>query len=313
MQNIKNITIFGGTGFLGRYVVKELAKLGYKINILSRYPEDSLYLKTAASVGQIKFFRGNIFDDKLIEKLIKESDAVINLVGVLYEKKRGDFVKYHSQFPEYVAKLAAKYKIKKLIHVSALGVDKNVIAKYALSKFQGEELIKSNFKNAVILRPSVVFGAEDNFMNKFAKMACFSPFLPLIMGGSTKFQPVYVNDIALSVKKIIQTDDIKDKTYELAGPDILDFKKLLELCLLYSGKKRLFINLPRKIALFLAWFLEKLPNPQLTRDQVKMLANDNVTNQGALTFFDLQIQPKNIEEILPKYLDIYKTSCNYKD
>jgi uncharacterized protein YbjT (DUF2867 family) len=313
MQKIKNITIFGGTGFLGRYVVKELAKLGYKINVLSRFPEDSQYLKTAASVGQIKFFRGNIFNKELIEKLVKDSDVVINLVGILYEKKKGDFIKYHAEFPGLISKLAAENNIKKLIHISALGVDKNVMSKYALSKFQGEELVKSNYKEAIILRPSIVFGCEDNFFNKFARMAQFSPFLPLIMGGKTKFQPVYVNDIAIAIKKIIQSDDIKMLTYEIAGPDVLDFKELLQLCLLYCGKKRLFVNLPKNLALFMAWFLEKFPNPQLTRDQVKMLINDNVTNQGSLTFFDLQIQPKNIEEIIPKYLGIYKNSCNYKD
>ncbi len=312
MLNNKIITIFGGSGFLGRYIVKELAKSGATINVVSRNPEQHLHLKTSGSVGQIRLIKINIHDSNELQQIVAQSNIVINAIGILYEKHKGDFTKIHTNFPERLAICASKAGIEKLIHISALGVDQASSSKYALSKLRGEEAISQNFANHVILRPSVVFGKEDNFINQFATIASFSPFLPLIGGGHTEFQPVYVNDIAKSVAKIASTEHgYLTNIYELGGPEVLTFKEILELILKYTKRKRILLPLSWKLAKFAAFFLEKLPQPLLTCDQVKLLKIDNVTQKNSLTFFDLQIQPQNIEEIIPTYLSNYLNNCYF--
>jgi len=309
---IKTVTIFGGTGFIGRYIVKEIAKLGVRVNVLTRHSHESLYLKTAGSVGQVRLINGDIANGEIVERLVKESDVVINAVGILFEKRKDDFYNNHTRFPELLATLCSKYNIKKFIHISALGIDKNTRSKYACSKFQGEEIIKQEFPKAIILRPSIVFGVEDDFFNKFATLAKFSVFLPLIAGGKTKFQPVYVNDIAKAVRRLtVSESSCNGKLYELGGPDVYNFKELLELTLEYSGKKRFLIKIPEFLATIMAWFFERFPRPLITRDQLKILKTNNVTQDGALTFFDLQVQPRTVEEIVPTYLNIHKSTCNY--
>lgn len=304
----QTVTIFGGTGFIGRYVVKEIARLGCKINVLTRCPNNALFLKTCGSVGQIKLIKGSINNRNIITNLIKESSIIINMVGIQYERKKGDFAKYHAQFPEFLAQTANEFNLKRLIHISALGIN-NTSSQYASTKLEGENAIIYNFPNAAILRPSVVFGEDDRFFNKFAKFASISPFLPLIGGGKTKFQPVYVNDIAESIVKIIKKQSLNRQTYELGGPNIYNFKEILDFVQESIGKKRTYINLPFGLAKLIGSVLEKLPNPILSKDKIKLLQTDSTTKNRTKTFYDLGIQPKSTEEIVPLYLDRYKNHC----
>ena len=306
----QTITIFGGSGFIGRHVVKELAKTGAKINVISRTPNNSLYLKTTGSVGQISLIKGNVNNTDHVHNLVKNSDIVINAVGILYETKRQKFTNIHSKFPETLGKLSTQYNIKKLIHISALAIDKNINSKYAATKLQGEESIRNKFPNTTIIRPSIVFGADDTFFNKFAQIANLSPIIPIIGKGNTKFQPVYVADIAKSIYKITTSSNkYSGKTYELGGPDVYTLKELWKETLTQIEKKRAFINIPFSLANIFSVILELFPNPIITRDQIKLLQNHNITQEKSETFFHLQIQPHKISEIIPTYLDRYKSHC----
>jgi uncharacterized protein YbjT (DUF2867 family) len=310
--NNQTITIFGGTGFVGRYIIRVLAKTGARINVLSRSPNEYSFLKTAGSLGQISFFQGSIKDHDLIEELIAKSDVVINAVGILFEKKGQSFIEVHSDFPEFIAKMAYKYQIKKLLHISALGIDEAINSKYAASKLKGEALLKENFDKVTILRPSVIFGEEDQFFNKFAQLTSFSPFLPLIEQGKTRFQPVYVADVSRAIYNIMVYEGYDNKTYELGGPDIYSFKEIYEYILKVLGRKRFLIKLPNFVAKIMALIFELMPTPMLTIDQLKLLKTDNITKKKVNSFFHLQIQPYKIEEIVPKYLQMYKSDCYHR-
>jgi uncharacterized protein YbjT (DUF2867 family) len=288
--NNQTITIFGGTGFVGRYIIRVLAKTGARINVLSRSPNEYSFLKTAGSLGQISFFQGSIKDHDLIEELIAKSDVVINAVGILFEKKGQSFIEVHSDFPEFIAKMAYKYQIKKLLHISALGIDEAINSKYAASKF----------------------GEEDQFFNKFAQLTSFSPFLPLIEQGKTRFQPVYVADVSRAIYNIMVYEGYDNKTYELGGPDIYSFKEIYEYILKVLGRKRFLIKLPNFVAKIMALIFELMPTPMLTIDQLKLLKTDNITKKKVNSFFHLQIQPYKIEEIVPKYLQMYKSDCYHR-
>lgn len=298
----KTITIFGGTGFLGHYVVKELADFGCKINVVTRNKQKAADLKVGLSLGQLNMVEGSINDEVFVESIVSKSDIIINLVGCLFERHSGEFAKLHAQFPELLAQLAQKHQLDQFIHISALGVDKSETSLYASTKHAGEKAIKEHYSKSVILRPSVIFGFEDNFINQFASISTISPFIPLIMGGKTKFQPVYVGDVAKSIAKIIQTNKYNNNIYEIGGPDIYSLKKMIEMILQTLNRKRILINLPHRIALILGNILSKFPNPKLTSDQVKLLTYDNVTQPNAATFYDLAIQPKSLDDLLPTIL-----------
>jgi uncharacterized protein YbjT (DUF2867 family) len=307
----KTITIFGGTGFLGHYVVKELGELGCKINIVTRNKQKAPDLKVGLSLGQLNMVEGNINDHDFVEFIVSKSDIIINLVGCLYERFSGEFARLHAQFPELLAQLAQKHQLQQLVHVSALGVDRSENSLYASTKFAGEKAIKENFARNVILRPSVIFGFEDNFINQFASISTLSPFIPLVMSGQTKFQPVYVCDVAKSIAKIIQTNKFNNNIYEIGGPDIYSFKRIIEMILKTLNRKRIMVNLPPKISLILGTILGKLPNPKLTADQVKMLALDNVTQPSSQTFYDLSIQPESLDDLLPMLLTRHQNPSYY--
>lgn len=309
----KTILIFGGTGFIGRHIVKELAKTGAKINIYTRDPEAGLYLKTCGSVGQISLIKGEVKDTELINKLVRQSDIVINCVGILFEKHNYTFINKHAKFPELLGSLAAKYKLQKVIHISALGIEQNTSSKYASTKLQGEEALRRNFPNCTIIRPSVVFGIDDNFFNKLAGITKKLPFIPLIGKGKTKIQPVYVNDIAKSVYKIVTSEhEHNGNIYELGGPDIYDMKQIYEFISSTIGVKKSMVPLPYVVAKILAMFFELFPNPVYTRDQIKLLKTHNTTQEKSKTFFHLHIQPHKIEEIVPGYLRKYRTQCYHE-
>lgn len=303
MKNNQTIAIFGAGGFLGRHLMRQLTKLEYRIKAVTRNPYLKGYLKPLGNPGQIELFKTNIFDLGDLSKVLKNCDHVINLVGILYETKKQKFKQIHNEFPRLLSYACNEAAIKKnLIHLSALGVKENHNSKYMQSKFHGEKNIKDNFKRSVILRPSVVFGPEDKFFNTFASIAQFSPILPLIGGGKTKFQPIYVGDVAKAIVKVLETDISKARTYELGGPENYSFKELLEILLLLIKKKRFLIPISFNVAKFQSYFFQMLPNPLLTPDQVEMLKYSNIVSGEYPTLKELGISGKKIQDVLPQYI-----------
>lgn len=296
------ITIIGGTGFVGRYVVRRLAQAGYRLRILSRNPEGALHLKTAGDVGQIVLMAGNLAKPETLEGKLDGSYAVINLVGILYESGRQSFTVLHAQGAERLALLAREAGAKRFIHLSALGVDKPTSANYARSKLLGERAVEAAFPEATILRPSVIFGPEDHFFNQFAAMASLFPALPLIGGGHTRFQPVYVDNVAEAVAVALTREEALGQTYELGGPRTYSFREILEYILATIGKKRLLVPLPFALASCIGCVSECLPRPPLTRDQVRLLKHDNVVSPNAKTFAHLGLTPTAVDAIVPDYL-----------
>lgn len=305
-QNNKIATVFGGSGFVGGYIAAALAKAGYRVQIISRTPERGNWVKTAAAAGEVVIRQGNIRDAKSPRAVLKGSDIVINAVGILYPSGKQTFKVIHTEAAENIAKAAQVEGVSQLIHISALGVDKATTSAYARSKLDGEKAVMAAFPNATILRPSVVFGAEDKFLNLFARMAQLSPALPLIGGGKTKFQPVYVGDITEAVLAALTKPESKGKTYQLGGTRIYTFKEILQFILATIDKKRCLIPIPFPIAKLQGFAMQQLPMPMLTLDQVKLLQYDNVVEQGALGFKQLGIIPRGLEQIAPAYLARYR-------
>ena len=301
----KIITIIGGTGFIGRYVVRQLAKEGYRIRVIARRTDAALHLKTAGDVGQISLVSGNLAKPESLAGKLIGSYAVINLVGVLYERGGQKFSALQAQGAEHLAKMAAAAGAERFIQMSALGADKASGSEYARTKLIGEKNVLAAFPSATILRPSVVFGAEDNFFNQFARMASLSPFLPLIGGGKSKFQPVYVGDIAEAISAILTRDDTKGQTYELGGPTVYSFKEILDYIKKITQKTPSYFPLPYAAASMMGFAGEFLPRPPLTRDQVKLLKYDNVTGANAQGLAQLGITPTAVETIVPGYLARY--------
>jgi len=301
-NNQKIIAIFGAGGFLGKHLIRELTKLDYRIKIASRNPYLKGYLKPLGNPGQIELFKTNIFDSEDVKQVLKNCDYVINLVGILHETKKQKFKKIHSNFPYLLSSLCNEFKIKNFIHISALGVKEKHVSKYMQSKLEGEKKIKENFKSSVILRPSVVFGPEDKFFNTFASIAQISPILPLVGGGKTKFSPIYVGDVAKAIVKTLTINNQKTKIYELGGPENFSFKELMQILLKEIKKDRFLISIPFSLAKFQSYFLQMLPNPILTPDQVEMLKFNNVLTGEHPALKDLGISGKTIESVLPKYI-----------
>jgi NADH dehydrogenase len=296
------ITILGGNGFIGSYIVKELAKTKAAINVVGRYANSANHLKMYGSVGQICLTNADLTDKDQLEDLIIGSDIVINTIGLLAEKGNQTFERIHVQLPADIAKLVNKHKVKHFVHISSLAAEQAPTSKYAQTKLAGEKEISKYCSNYSILRPSVVFGAEDNFFNLFAKLSTILPALPLIGGGQTKMQPVFVNDIALTVSAIIN-EPLKHNglVYELGGASQYTFKQLMEFILRTLDRKRLLIPMPYSLAKLQAFFMEFLPKPLLTRDQVELLKYDNVvTKENGLT--QLNLIPTAMELVVPEYL-----------
>ncbi len=306
----KIVTVFGGTGFLGRYVIGELAAEGMVIKVPTRAPEKAYHLRTAGTVGQIAPLACNIYDEASVHQAVKGSDYVVNCIGILYEKGKSKFNAVHTEFPSTLAKICREEGVSRFVHISALGIEEST-ADYARTKFQGEQRVLSSFPRATILRPSIVFGPEDNFFNMFAKLSYFVPAFPLIGGGKTKFQPVYVCDVAQAVRKCIVYTGLAEMDpagaiYELGGPETLTFKEIYERLFNNTGRKRALIPVPWNIAKLQGSILGLLPSPLLTRDQVELLKTDNVVSENARTFEDLGINPTGMELVLPSYLVKYR-------
>ena len=301
-NNQKIIALFGAGGFLGKHLMRELTKLDYRVKVATRNPYLKGYLKPLGNPGQIELFKTNIFDAEDVKKVLHNCHLVINLVGILYETQKQKFNHIHAKFPYLLSNLCKEFGIKNLVHVSALGVKENHISKYMQSKLQGEKNIRDTFKPSVILRPSVIFGPSDKFFTTFASIAQFSPILPLIGGGKTKFAPIYCGDVCRAIVKALDLNNSEPKIYELGGPENYSFKELMKILLTEIKKKRFLIPIPFSVAKFQSYFLQMMPNPILTPDQVEMLKYNNIISGAYPTLKDLGITGTSIQSILPKYI-----------
>jgi NADH dehydrogenase len=300
------VTVFGGSGFVGRHVVSRLAQEGWQIRVAVRRPDEALFLKPAGAVGQITPMAANIRDQASVERAVAGADAVVNLVAILHESGRQRFKALQAEGAARIAAAAAQAGVRHLVHVSAIGADAASDSAYARTKAEGERAVLGAFPRAVILRPSIIFGPEDGFFNRFAAMAMMAPALPLIGGGKTRFQPVFVGDVAEAVAKALSLPAAEGKTYELGGPRVYTFRRLLEIMLAEIGRRRLLLPLPFPVAGLLGAVMQCLPAPQLTLDQVRLLKRDNVVTPGAPGLADLGITPHGLEAIIPTYLDKFR-------
>ena len=299
------VTVFGGGGFVGRHAVRALAKAGYRIRVAVRRPHLAPEVKVMGDVGQIEVVQANLRNPASVAAAVAGSDAVINLVGILYAAGRQTFSSVQAEGAATVAKAAAAAGVKRLVHVSAIGADAGSPSAYARSKAEGEAAVRAAFPGAVILRPSVVFGPDDECFNRFAAMASVSPVLPLIGGGETKFQPVFVGDVAKAIVAASGRDDLAGQTFELGGPEVLSYRQVLEYVVKETGRARPLVPVPWPLAALIGAVgdvqsaLIALP-PVLTSDQVKLLRADNVATGPGLT--TLGIEATAIENVVPTYL-----------
>jgi NADH dehydrogenase len=308
------VTVFGGSGFLGRNVVRALAKQGYRIRVAVRRPRLANYLIPAGVVGQIQLVKADVCDTDDIAAALAGAQAVINLTGILYAGGGQSFADVHADAAGHIAEAAKAAGIKTLVHVSAIGADPNSDSSYAQSKAEGEKRIREAFPDAAILRPSIMFGADDSFFNRFAALARFLPFLPLIGGGHTKFQPVFVGDVAAAVVRCLDDASTRGKTYELGGPNVYSFKELMQIVLNTTDRKRILLPVPFAVAYAQAFFLGLLPSPVLTMDQVTLLKTDNVAAAGAPGLEELGITtPTSVEAEVPTYLWRFRPKGQYED
>lgn len=308
----QTVTVFGGSGFVGRHTVRALARAGYRVRVAVRKPNLATYVLPAGNPGQIQIAKTDVHDAVSVKAAIRGADAVVNLVGVLYERGHQNFEELHVHAAGTIAKAAADEGVTSLIQISAIGADEDAEAAYAASKGKGEAAVRAAFPNATILRPSIVFGPEDEFFNRFAWLAQMAPVLPLIGGGHTKFQPVYVGDVAAAIVKCVSNAATRGQTYELGGPDVYTFKELMQAILRMTCRKRLLVPVPFALASLKAFFLQFMPKPLLTPDQVTLLKSDNVVSDGAKTLTDLGIAPDSVDAIVPSYLWRFRPRGQYE-
>lgn len=306
----KRVTVFGGSGFVGRHVVRALAKRGYRVNVAVRRPDLAGHLRPLGAVGQIQPIQANLRYPDSVVAAVANADYVVNLVGILCETGAQKFDAVQARGAAIVARAAKEAGVERMVHMSAIGADPDSEADYGSSKAAGEAAVKQEFPDAIIVRPSIVFGQDDAFFNRFAAMARMSPVLPLIGGGATKFQPVHVGDVAEAIALGIAGELEVGSTYELGGPDVRTFKECLELMLEVTQRKRILASIPWGLAELQGRILGLLPTPPLTRDQVLMLKHDNVVSAEAAkagrTLLGMGISPRSMEAILPTYLIQYR-------
>lgn len=306
----KTITVFGGTGFLGRHIIYALAKTGANIRVATRMPAKAYFLKPAGGAGQVTPFFCDIHDDASVELALEGATHAVNLLGILFEKgRRNTFKKIHVEAAERIARMAKKQNLKLLVHVSSLSASADGTSDYAKTKAEGENKVIHIFPQTAILRPSVVFGSDDDFFNRFAKMAGLIGQLPMIGAGKTKFQPVYVGDVAQAVAHILSSADegkYYGQIYELGGPRVYTFMEMMELMLRITGQDAGGIELPFWFAKIVGFFCGFLPTPPLTVDQVRVLETDNVLEKNTPGLKDLGVSPTAAEAVLPSYLSQYR-------
>jgi NADH dehydrogenase len=309
------VTVFGGSGFVGRAVVRALCKRDYRIRVAVRRPELAGHLQPLGKVGQIHAVQANLRYPASVEAAMRDADVAVNLVGILAPSGAQTFDAVHADGAGIVAKAAAAAGAR-MVHVSSIGADANSTSHYARSKAAGEQAVLSAVPSATILRPSVVFGPEDEFTNRFASLAQMSPVLPLIGGGATKMQPVYVGDVATAVADAVDGKTKAGATYELGGPEVLSMREIMEIILSATGRHRMLVSLPFGLARLQALFLQFAPAPlQLTPDQVELLRSDNVVSEAAkaanLTLEGLGIAPDTLEGVAPQYLWRFRKSGQF--
>ena len=310
MNNYPIATILGGGGFIGRYLVRKMTEKNFQCIIPTRNAYLKGYLKTQAPPGAIEFIDFNLKDLSKIEEAIKNSDIVINLIGILFENSKQKFLQLHSDLPGLISKYCEESEVKKFIHVSAIGAHANSKSLYQQSKFNGEQKAFNNFKNTIIIRPSVVCGVEDNFTNLFAKLS-MSPVIPVVK-TTYKFQPILVDDVATTIVKAIEIKKNEGKIYEIGGPKVISFGDMVKSILNTIGKKRLVVDLPMPLAKIQASLLSLMPKPLLTKDQCEILNEaDNIVSNNHLTLKNLNIKPDDVEQAMSKWLWRFRTGGEF--
>lgn len=294
-------TVFGGSGFIGRYVVKRLAQRGYVVRVAVRDPEGALFLKPMGAVGQIVPLFAPLTREPLVRRAVEGAEVVVNCVGILTETGGRTYGGVHTDGPQLIARASADAGVQRLVHISAIGADPDSRSRYGASKGLGDQAVMTAFPRATILRPSLVFGPEDGFFNRFAEIARLSPVMPVI-SGNTKMQPVYVGDVADAVMAALADPATEGKIYQLGGPEVLAFRDILKLILKMTNRERPLFEVPPGLASFQASIMQHLPGKPLTPDQLIMLGQDNVVPQGAFGLAELGIVPTPIELIVPTYL-----------
>ncbi len=310
----KVATVFGGSGFVGRYVVQRLARKDYVVRVGTRDPVAARFLTTQGRVGQIVPLAADIRDETAVARAVDRADLVVNLVGILTERRSGAFGRIHAEGAGRVARLAAAAGVRALVHVSALGADAaGSPSAYARTKGEGEAAVRAGFPAAAILRPSLVFGPEDRLFNRFAALARWLPVMPVVHGG-TRFQPVYVGDVADAVVAAGTREAAAGTIFELGGPRVMTMREILRFVLETTRRRRPLVDLPDGLARLQAWLGEWLPNPPLTRDQLALLGHDNVVTEGAPGLAELGIaRPKAVEAVVPGYLARYRPGGGRRD
>ncbi len=313
----KLVTIYGGSGFVGRYIARRMAKAGWRVRVAVRRPNEAMHVKPYGTVGQVEPVFCNIRDDNSVRAVARGADAVVNCVGTFDRKGKNNFDAVQSEGAARIARIAAEEGVARLVQISAIGADADSDSIYAQTKAQGEKGVLDAFPGAVILRPSVIFGPEDNFFNRFAGMTRFSPVLPVV-GAETRFQPVYVDDVAQAAE-MGATGAAPSGIYELGGPDVNTFRELMQHMLKVIRRRRLIMNIPFGIAGLMGWSFDLVQTlsfglipPQITRDQVRSLRVDNVVSQEARGFSDLGIRPMAMEVVLPDYLWRFRPAGQYE-
>ncbi|BCP55846.1 3-beta-hydroxy-Delta(5)-steroid dehydrogenase [Kaistia sp. 32K] len=306
----KLVTVFGGSGFIGRHVVRALAKRGWRVRVAVRRPDLAGHLQPLGAVGQIMPVQANLRYRWSVDRAVEGADAVVNLVGILAESGRQNFSVLHNFGARAVAEATRAAGIKTLVHQSALGADPKSPSAYARTKALGEAAVLETLPGAVIFRPSIVFGPEDNFFNRFGDLARISPFLPLIGGGTTKLQPVFVGDVAEAIARAVDGELAGGTIYELGGPEVKTFRGCMELLLAEIERKPLLVSVPWSVAHYGASIAQWLPKPLLTVDQVRLLKQDNIVSVAAeaegRTLTGIGINPSNLLAVLPAYLQRFK-------
>tara|TARA_B100000131_G_scaffold315433_1_gene353821 strand:+ start:16 stop:951 length:936 start_codon:yes stop_codon:yes gene_type:complete len=309
---MKKVLIFGGSGQIGRHLIRRLTKKNHLVTVVTRnLHKKGVILKTQGNPGYIEVIEANVFDENQLNKLFEDKDICINLVGILFENKKNSFKNIHINFPTLLSEKSRNYKLNQFIHVSALGIEKAIDSEYAKSKLKGEENILNNFSSSVILRPSLVYSVNDNFTTNIMTLLSLLPIFPLYYNGNTKFSPIHVSDFCEIIVKIID-ESISSEIIECVGPEKLSFKEIIKKLLIAIDKKTFLLPVPTFIAKIIAFFLEKLPTPLITQDQLRLLKYDNILSQENKSNIDIGFKSKlKFDEEIVKYSYMWKKGGEY--
>ena len=302
----KTIAVIGGTGFIGRNIVEQLAKQGMRVKALTRNADRAKFLKPMGDVGQIAAIAGNALNDDVLRQVMSGADAVVNTIGILAEAGTQRFTSLQAQLPGRIGSIASELGITSVVQLSAIGAKTTSSSKYARTKAMGETSLLKTCPTATILRPSLVFGPGDEFYNRFASMAVLAPGLPVIGGGKNKVQPVFVGDVALAIVTALKGRKHQGKVYELGGPEVLSFREVMEYILKLTKRRRALLPVPFGVMGLVATVMSVLPNAPITRDQLKLLKIDNIVGEGALGLAELGIEATPVDLVVPSYLERYQ-------